>query len=106
MGTKPYVVRYRVDGDTLIHNSGKGRSTIIENNADHIISYVAIVSDVHRFPNNSPPVVVAEPSVSYYIIEEASGRFTELSDIATEVMVNRYGTLPPPDVETGHCKPE
>jgi hypothetical protein len=105
IGNKSFVVRYKIDGDMLIHNNGRGHSTILENNTDHVISYIAIMSDFTRHLNNSPPVRVAEPSVTYLIIEKSSGRFTELSNDLMEAFGNAYGTLPSPDVKTGHCEP-
>jgi len=103
---KPFVYKYVVNGDILVHNGGKGKSTIIENNSDHLISYIAYLNDVSRNPNNSPPVVVADPFVNYIIIEKASGRFTSLRNIQMMVFANSYSMLPPPEVESGHCKPD
>jgi hypothetical protein len=105
IGTKSFTFTYRVDGNLLIVNNGAAHSTILENNSDHVISYVSFTTDVTRYPANHAPVLVAEPSLSYIIIEKASGRFTELSSIAMEILVNTYGALPPPDVQTGTCKP-
>lgn len=106
IGGKPFVYKYVVNGDILVHNGGKGKSTIIENNSDHLISYIAFLSDVHRKPNNSPSVVVADPVVNYIIIEKASGRFTSLTNVTMMAFADSYYELPPPEVVSGHCKPD
>jgi hypothetical protein len=105
IGKKPFSFEYRVEGNVLIHNRGKARSTIIENNSDHIISYMTFLSDVRRYLNNSPPVIISEPFVSYIIIEKASGRMTTLSSVTNTVVANNFGNLPGPTVQTGTCKP-
>lgn len=103
---KPFVYKYAVNGDILVHNGGKGKSTIIENNSDHLISYLAYTNDITRYPNNSPPVVVSEPFVNYFIIEKASGRFTSLTNITMAIMGEKAATLPGPEIVGGHCKPD
>lgn len=64
--------------DTLLANHGKGHLSILENDADHLVAYIAFTENVSRYPVNSAPVVVSEPMVSYTIIEKGSGRLTEL----------------------------
>jgi hypothetical protein len=106
IGNKSFVFRYKVDGDTLIHENGKGHSIILENNSDHMISYIVFSQDVVRYHNNHAPITISEPFVSYIIIEKSSGRFTSLDNLTMNVLADTFGTLPAPSLTTGHCKPD
>ncbi len=105
IGQKAFSFEYQVEGNILVHNRGKASSTIIENDSDHVIYYMTFLSDVRRYPNNSPPVVISEPFISYIIIEKASGRMTTLSSVTNTVVADNFGSLPGPTVQTGKCRP-
>ena len=72
---------------------------ILENNADHIISYFSFLGDTTRYPANSAPVRVSEPAVTFMIIEKRSGRMTTLSNNTMSLLADQFGTLPPPEID-------
>jgi hypothetical protein len=105
IGNKPFTSGYKVDGGRLLHADGTFSSTILENKADHMISYLSFLSETTRFPVNSPQVRISEPFVTYMIIEKRSGRVTTLSNGTMVVVADQFGKLPEPDVGNGQCTP-
>jgi hypothetical protein len=101
---KPIFTEYRIKGDILVINGGRGSSKILENNLDHVISYIAFLSNVHRYPKNTAPIEISEPIYIYIIIEKSSGQLTVLDSGTGTIASDSYGQLIPPSVQTEHCK--
>jgi hypothetical protein len=108
------VTRFQVNGDTLetqMLNNGKGHYELLENNSDHLISYIAFLLDVRRHLNNGTTIVFPEATYVYFILEKSSGQLTELDAGAAAIASEAYGPtnngrLSPPVVRTQHCKPD